>query len=87
MRVLWSAVDDMLSALGEQRRVVAGVLQGGADQFVLDGSAVTLKVPRVLLEKIERLPQQVSAATISCVGFAVMRTVPPKLNLRVGTPF
>ncbi|KAG7260754.1 hypothetical protein CRUP_015133 [Coryphaenoides rupestris] len=60
VRVLWSAVDEMLSALGEQRRVVAGVLKGDADQFVLDGAGVSLKVPRVLLEKIERLPQQLN---------------------------
>ena len=28
-------------------------------QYVLDGGDLSLKIPRVLLEKIEQLPQQV----------------------------
>lgn len=59
VRSLWSAVDDMLSALKEEQRAVACVLKGDSDQYALDGANMALRIPRVLLEKIERLPQQV----------------------------
>ena len=49
----------MLSALREEQQGVACVLKPDADQYVLDGAALSLRIPRLLLEKIEQLPQQV----------------------------
>uniref|UniRef100_A0A3Q2R010 HAUS augmin like complex subunit 6 n=1 Tax=Fundulus heteroclitus TaxID=8078 RepID=A0A3Q2R010_FUNHE len=39
---------------------VESVLKGDVDQYVLDGTNRVLKLPRCLLERIERLPHQVS---------------------------
>ncbi|CAL8327531.1 unnamed protein product [Lota lota] len=64
VRALWLAIDEMLSALKEEQRGVACVLRADSDQYVLDGVDLALKIPRVLLEKIEQLPQQLSSGNV-----------------------
>lgn len=49
----------MLSAIKEQQAAVESVLKGDVDQYVLDGTNRVLKLPRCLLDRIERLPHQV----------------------------
>ncbi|CAL8241787.1 unnamed protein product [Merluccius merluccius] len=68
VRSLWSAIDEMLSALKEDQRVMACVLKGDSDRYTLDGADIALKIPRVLLEKIERLPQQLSTGNVYEAG-------------------
>uniref|UniRef100_A0A8C9VN92 HAUS augmin-like complex, subunit 6 n=1 Tax=Scleropages formosus TaxID=113540 RepID=A0A8C9VN92_SCLFO len=53
VRSLWADVDKMLSALEEERRVVDCVIKGNVDQYVLDGTDYSIKIPRVLLERME----------------------------------
>uniref|UniRef100_A0A3Q2R2N1 HAUS augmin like complex subunit 6 n=1 Tax=Fundulus heteroclitus TaxID=8078 RepID=A0A3Q2R2N1_FUNHE len=60
VRDLWSTIEGMLSAIREQQTAVESVLKGDVDQYVLDGTNRVLKLPRCLLERIERLPHQVS---------------------------
>lgn len=59
MRSLWSTIDGMLSTIREERQVVECVIRGAVDQYTLDGTDFTLQIPRVLLEKMEQLPQHV----------------------------
>lgn len=59
VRALWSAIDDMLATTKEEQHAMASVLKGDVDQYVLDGTNRTLKIPRCLLERVEQLPHQV----------------------------
>ncbi|XP_028973304.2 HAUS augmin-like complex subunit 6 [Esox lucius] len=54
VRSLWSSIDGVLSNLEEKRRVVESVIRGDADQYTLDGTGLALKIPRVLLERLEQ---------------------------------
>lgn len=49
----------MMSSIKAGREVVESVLQGEADQYVLDGTGRVLSVPRSLQERVEQLPHQV----------------------------
>lgn len=62
VRSLWSSIDGVLSALEEERRVVGSVIRGDVDQYTLDGTDLALKIPRVLLERIEQLSHLVRCA-------------------------
>ncbi|CAB1345154.1 unnamed protein product, partial [Coregonus sp. 'balchen'] len=55
VRSLWSSIDRVLSTLEEERRVVECVIRGDVVQYNLDGTGLALKIPRVLLERIEQL--------------------------------
>lgn len=59
VRSLWSTIDGVLSNVEEERRVVECVIRGDVDQYILDGSDLSLKIPKVLLERIERLSNHV----------------------------
>lgn len=61
VRSLWSTIDGMLSSIKAEQEAVESVLQGEADQYVLDGTDRVLTVPRRLQERVEQLPQQVRA--------------------------
>lgn len=64
----------MLSSTKEGQHAVESVLKGDVDQYVLDGTDRVLTIPRSLLERVEKLPHQVSlnitlaheTVTISC---------------------
>ncbi|KAL4641558.1 HAUS augmin-like complex subunit 6 isoform X1 [Arapaima gigas] len=60
VRSLWADVNRMLSSLEEERKVVDCVIKGNVDQYVLDGTDRSLKVPRVLLERMESTSLQKS---------------------------
>ncbi|XP_078147931.1 HAUS augmin-like complex subunit 6 [Centroberyx gerrardi] len=68
VRSLWSAIDGMLSTIKEEQRVMDCVMKGDVDQYTLDGTDVVLKVPRALLERIEQLPQHLSAGNMYEAG-------------------
>lgn len=60
VRSLWSAIDAMFSSTKEGQQAVDSVLKGDADQYVLDGTDRVLTIPQCLLERVEKLPHQVS---------------------------
>uniref|UniRef100_A0AAQ5YDY6 HAUS augmin-like complex subunit 6 N-terminal domain-containing protein n=1 Tax=Amphiprion ocellaris TaxID=80972 RepID=A0AAQ5YDY6_AMPOC len=60
VQLLWSTIDGMLSTIKEEKNAVESVLKGDADQYILDGMDGVLRIPRCLLERIEKLPHQVS---------------------------
>ncbi|KAF7669015.1 hypothetical protein LDENG_00264020 [Lucifuga dentata] len=64
VRCLWSAIDKMLSTIKEEQRAVDCVLKGDVDRYVLDGTDSVLKIPRMLLERVERLPHQLSEGNV-----------------------
>ncbi|XP_056156133.1 HAUS augmin-like complex subunit 6 [Lampris incognitus] len=68
VRSLWSDIDEMLSAVKEDQRVVNCVMKGDADQSTLDGADMVLKIPRALLERIEQLPQHLSTGNMYEAG-------------------
>lgn len=50
--------------------MLASVIEGEVDQYVLDGKDISVKIPAVLLERMERLSHQVSQkCTISALTF------------------
>lgn len=57
VRCLWSTLDQMVSSVQAQQEGLGRVLQGQADQYVLDGTGRALDVPRSLRERVEQLPQ------------------------------
>uniref|UniRef100_UPI0037E8D355 HAUS augmin-like complex subunit 6 n=1 Tax=Semicossyphus pulcher TaxID=241346 RepID=UPI0037E8D355 len=68
VRALWSEIDGMLSTTKEEQQAVESVLKGAADQYVLDGTDRVLKIPRTLLERVERLPHQLSSGNVYEAG-------------------
>ncbi|XP_073330611.1 HAUS augmin-like complex subunit 6 [Pagrus major] len=68
VRSLWSAIDDMLATTKEEQHAVASVLKGDVDQYILDGTDQTLKIPRCLLERVEQLPHQLSSGNVYEAG-------------------
>ena len=69
VRSLWSSINGVLSTLEEERRVVECVIGGGVDQYTLDGTGLALKIPRVLLERIEQLSHLVRSTKNDIVAF------------------
>ncbi|XP_029522827.2 HAUS augmin-like complex subunit 6 [Oncorhynchus nerka] len=68
VRSLWSSMDGVLSTLEEERRVVESVIRGDVDQYTLDGLDLALKIPRVLLERIEQLSHLSSVGSVYEAG-------------------
>ncbi|XP_061619931.1 HAUS augmin-like complex subunit 6 isoform X2 [Phyllopteryx taeniolatus] len=64
VRSLWSSVDGMLSTTEQNRKVLESVLEGEADRYALDGTGRRLKVPRSLLERMERPSQQLRSGKV-----------------------
>ncbi|XP_016894761.1 HAUS augmin-like complex subunit 6 isoform X2 [Cynoglossus semilaevis] len=68
VRSLWSDIDWMLSTIKDEKNAMESVLLGDVDQYILDGTDRVLKVPRCLLERIERLPHQLSSGNMYETG-------------------
>ncbi|KAF1380535.1 hypothetical protein PFLUV_G00164860 [Perca fluviatilis] len=68
VRSLWSDIDRMLSTIKEEQNAVESVLKGEVDKYVLDGTDRALNIPRSLLERIERLPHQLSSGNVYEAG-------------------
>lgn len=62
VRSLWSTIDEMLAVIKENKKTMESVLEGEADQYQLDGTGRVLKVPNILLERIQQLPHQLKSA-------------------------
>ncbi|KAM9400893.1 HAUS augmin-like complex subunit 6 [Salvelinus alpinus] len=68
VRSLWSSIDGVLSALEEERRVVECVIRGDVNQYTLDGTGLALKIPRVLLDRLEQLSHLSSVGSVYEAG-------------------
>ncbi|XP_060730362.1 HAUS augmin-like complex subunit 6 [Tachysurus vachellii] len=64
VRSLWTEIDKALSRLEGERSVLASVIEGKVDQYVLDGRDISVKVPTVLLERMERSSHQTGAGSL-----------------------
>ncbi|XP_014837836.1 PREDICTED: HAUS augmin-like complex subunit 6 isoform X1 [Poecilia mexicana] len=80
VRSLWSAIEGMLSAIKEQQAAVESVLKGDVDQHVLDGTNRVLKLPRCLLDRIERLPHWLTSGSVYEAGQLNLLCVMELLN-------
>ncbi|XP_044533156.1 HAUS augmin-like complex subunit 6 [Gracilinanus agilis] len=54
VRLMWDSVMETLTFLEKEREVVNSVITGHVDQYTLDGAGVAIKVPRLLLDRIEK---------------------------------
>ncbi|XP_054906931.1 HAUS augmin-like complex subunit 6 isoform X2 [Poeciliopsis prolifica] len=80
VRSLWSAIEGMLSAIQEQQAAVESVLKGDVDQSILDGTNRVLKLPRCLVDRIERLPHQLTSGSVYEAGQLNLLCVMELLN-------
>ncbi|XP_062903709.1 HAUS augmin-like complex subunit 6 [Mobula hypostoma] len=58
-REMWNTVMDTLLELEKEKEVIDSIMEGRVDMGVLDGTDVTLKVPRPLIIKIEQEADQI----------------------------
>ncbi|XP_043832915.1 HAUS augmin-like complex subunit 6 isoform X2 [Dromiciops gliroides] len=54
VRLMWASVMETLTLLEKEREVVSSVITGHVGQYTLDGTGVAIKVPRLLLDRIEK---------------------------------
>ncbi|XP_061565586.1 HAUS augmin-like complex subunit 6 [Cololabis saira] len=80
VRSLWSAIEAMLSTIKEDQNAVESVLKGEVDQHVLDGTDKVLRVPRCLLERIEKLPHELSSGNVYEAGKLNLLSVVELMN-------
>ncbi|XP_056318197.1 HAUS augmin-like complex subunit 6 [Danio aesculapii] len=64
LRGLWNEVDRFLSNHQGKRDIVASVINGQVDQYILCGQELNVKMPAVLHERMERLSYQPSAVRL-----------------------
>ncbi|KAM5328670.1 HAUS augmin-like complex subunit 6 [Glossophaga mutica] len=79
VRSLWGAVNETLLFLEEEREVVSSVLSL-VNQYTLDGTNVTINVPRLLLDKIEKQICQLHIGNVYEAGKLNLLTVIQLLN-------
>ncbi|XP_072542947.1 HAUS augmin-like complex subunit 6 [Salminus brasiliensis] len=60
VKILWTEIDKSLSSLEGERSMLDSVIQGKVDQYALDGKDICVKIPAVLLERMEKLSHQTS---------------------------
>ncbi|XP_070794689.1 HAUS augmin-like complex subunit 6 [Pituophis catenifer annectens] len=54
VRYLWATVMETLTFLQKEREIVDSVVKGHVDQYTLDGTSVSVSIPRPLLQKVEK---------------------------------
>ncbi|XP_051875916.1 HAUS augmin-like complex subunit 6 [Pristis pectinata] len=59
LREMWKTVMDMLLELEKEKEIIDSIMEGRVDLDILDGTDVTLKVPRPLVTKIEKEADQI----------------------------
>lgn len=75
VRALWSTIEEVVSSTQEEQHAVQCVLKGDVDQYALDGSEKVLKIPPILLERIQQLPHQLSSGNVYVDGQLNLLTV------------
>ncbi|XP_058249770.1 HAUS augmin-like complex subunit 6 isoform X2 [Hemibagrus wyckioides] len=81
VRSLWAEIDDALSRLEGERSMLASVIEGKVDQYVLDGKDISVKIPTVLLERMERFSHQTGAGSLYEEGQPVILRLLELLNV------
>ncbi|XP_066537444.1 HAUS augmin-like complex subunit 6 [Hoplias malabaricus] len=81
VRSSWAEIDKTLSRLEGEQDVLNSVIQGQVDQYALDGKDISVKIPAVLLERMERLSHQASNASFYEGGQPVILQLLELLNV------
>ncbi|KAF6124718.1 HAUS augmin like complex subunit 6 [Phyllostomus discolor] len=79
VRSLWGSVNETLLFLEKEREIVSSVLSL-VNQYTLDGTNVTINVPRLLLDKIEKQMCQLHIGNVYEAGKLNLLTVIQLLN-------
>ncbi|XP_023353732.2 HAUS augmin-like complex subunit 6 isoform X1 [Sarcophilus harrisii] len=80
VRLMWASVMETLTFLEKEREVVNSVITGHVDQYTLDGAGVTIKVPRLLLDRIEKQMSHLFIGNLYEAGKLNLLTVIQLLN-------
>uniref|UniRef100_A0A8C4TJP7 HAUS augmin-like complex subunit 6 N-terminal domain-containing protein n=1 Tax=Erpetoichthys calabaricus TaxID=27687 RepID=A0A8C4TJP7_ERPCA len=64
----WEVIKEFMSVLEKEREVVDSIIQGNVNKYVLDGTEVSIKVPRLLLERIENSPNTLEYGNVYEAG-------------------
>ncbi|KAK2491252.1 hypothetical protein MC885_011849 [Smutsia gigantea] len=79
VRSLWASVNETLMFVEKEREIVSSVLSL-VDQYILDGTNVSINIPRLLLEKIEKQMCQLHIGNVYEAGKLNLLTVIQLLN-------
>uniref|UniRef100_A0A8C8RM33 HAUS augmin like complex subunit 6 n=1 Tax=Pelusios castaneus TaxID=367368 RepID=A0A8C8RM33_9SAUR len=80
VRSMWASVMETLTFLEKEKEVVDSVVNGHVDQYTLDGTNVTINVPRLLLDKIENEMDKLHIGNVYEAGKLNLVTVIQLLN-------
>ncbi|XP_005297732.2 HAUS augmin-like complex subunit 6 isoform X1 [Chrysemys picta bellii] len=80
VRSRWASVMETLTFLEKEKEVVDSVIDGHVDQYALDGTNVTINVPRLLLDKIENQMYKLHIGNVYEAGKLNLLTVIQLLN-------
>uniref|UniRef100_A0A8C3XX64 HAUS augmin like complex subunit 6 n=1 Tax=Chelydra serpentina TaxID=8475 RepID=A0A8C3XX64_CHESE len=80
VRSRWASVMETLTFLEKEKEVVDSVVDGHVDQYALDGTNVTISVPRLLLDKIENQMYKLHIGNVYEAGKLNLLTVIQLLN-------
>ncbi|XP_074851070.1 HAUS augmin-like complex subunit 6 isoform X2 [Carettochelys insculpta] len=80
VRSMWASVLETLTSLEKEKEVVDCVVDGRVDQYTLDGTDVTLNVPRLLIDKIENQMYNLHIGNVYEAGKLNLLTVIQLLN-------
>ncbi|XP_036594791.1 HAUS augmin-like complex subunit 6 isoform X2 [Trichosurus vulpecula] len=80
VRSMWDSVMETLTFLEKEIEVVNSVITGHVDQYTLDGTGVAIKVPRLLLDRIEKQMYHLSIGNLYEAGKLNLLTVIRLLN-------
>uniref|UniRef100_A0A4W4GMT8 HAUS augmin-like complex subunit 6 N-terminal domain-containing protein n=1 Tax=Electrophorus electricus TaxID=8005 RepID=A0A4W4GMT8_ELEEL len=81
VRSLWAEINEALSSLEGERSVLDSVLEGRVEQYVLDGKDISVNIPTILLERLERLSQQTSIGRLYEGGQPILLPLLELLNV------
>ncbi|KAI7814996.1 HAUS augmin-like complex subunit 6, partial [Triplophysa rosa] len=80
VRGLWAETDRVLSTLEGDGKAVESVIRGQVDRYTLDGQDLSVKIPTVLRERLERLSHQSSVGNLYEAGQPVLLRLLEVLN-------
>ncbi|XP_019373058.1 PREDICTED: HAUS augmin-like complex subunit 6 isoform X1 [Gavialis gangeticus] len=77
---MWTTVTETFAGLEKEREVVDSVVKGHFDQYTLDGTDITISVPRLLLDNIENEMYRLHIGNVYDTGKLNFLTVIQLLN-------
>ncbi|XP_025047534.1 HAUS augmin-like complex subunit 6 isoform X1 [Alligator sinensis] len=80
VRSMWTTVTETFAGLEKEKEVVDSVVKGHVDQYTLDGTDITINVPRLLLDKIENGMYRLHIGNVYEAGKLNFLTVVQLLN-------